>query len=235
MTRTKKDGTVFAIAGVHGIGKTTIYNLLKKKFETYPNIRFFPERLRANPPVPFGSKDKRIAFRAEIHYLQQMMMRNELIKNFVKNHRDHICILDRTPLTTLVYARALTLPKIDYDLIYDTFNSVTWQNESIIFLEAKPKTIMQRIYRRGSLDLEREKWNENDFEYLKRVLKKYEEIFVEYKIEKKIDRVETENKTPTDVLDNVIEIMERRTGLNFQNPIKVPANQAKLTSWFQNS
>jgi thymidylate kinase len=231
-TRSKGDGFVFSISGVHGVGKTTVYQLLQKKLDN-TNIRFFPERLRANPPVPFGSKDKQIAFRAELHYNQQMIKRNELIKKFVKNNKERICISDRTPYTTIAYARALSLNKIDYSLIYDTFKSVTWQKDHIIFLSADPKTIMQRIYNRGSLDASREKWNESDYEYLKRVLKKYEEIFIENKIEKKnrITRVWTEDLNPEDVVHEIIEIIELKTGIKLKKQIKVPVNQSKLTNW----
>ena len=232
-TRSKGDGFVFSIAGVHGVGKTTVYLLLKKKLEENSNIHFLPERLRANPPVPFGSKDKQIAFRAELHYNQQMIKRNELIKKFVNNNKERICISDRTPYTTIAYARALSLSKIDYSLIFDTFNSVTWQKDHIIFLNAEPKTIMQRIYNRGSLDSSREKWNESDYEYLKRVLKKYEEIFIENKIEKKnrITRINTENMTPEDVVNEIIKIIEYKTGIILKKHINVPVNQSKLTNW----
>ena len=231
-TRSKGDGFIFSIAGVHGVGKTTVYLLLKKKLEDNTNVHFFPERLRANPPVPFGSKDKEIAFRAELHYNQQMIKRNELIKKFVKN-KEHICISDRTPYTTIAYARALSLPKIDYSLIYDTFNSVSWQKDHIIFLDAEPETIMQRIYNRGSLDISREKWNEGDYEYLKRVLKKYEEIFLENKIEKKnrITRIWTENMAADDVVNEIIRIIEQKSGILLKKRIKVPVNQSKLTNW----
>jgi len=232
-TRSKGNGFVFSIGGVHGVGKTTVYHLLQKKLEENMNIRFFPERLRANPPVPFGSKDKQIAFRAELHYNQQMIERNELIKKFVSNHKERICISDRTPYTTIAYARALSLAKIDYELIYDTFKSVSWQKDHIIFLNAEPKTIMQRIYHRGSLDISREKWNESDFEYLKRVLKKYEEIFIENKIEKnnRITRIWTENMTAEDVVDKIIEIIEQKTRIMLKKQIKLPGNQSKLTNW----
>lgn len=232
-TRSKGDGFVFSIAGVHGVGKTTVYHLLQKKLEENKNIHFFPERLRANPPVPFGSKDKQIAFRAELHYNQQMIKRNELIKKFVKNHKDRICISDRTPYTTIAYARALSLSKIDYSLIYDTFNSVTWKKDHIIFLTAEPETIMQRIYNRGSLDASREKWNESDYEYLKRVLKKYEEIFIENKIEKKnrITRIWTESMTPEDVVNEIVKIIEHKTGILLKKHINVSVNQSKLTNW----
>jgi len=92
---------------------------------------------------------------------------------------------------------------------------------------------MQRIYNRGSLDTSREKWNEDDYEYLKRVLKKYEEIFIENKIEKnnRITRIWTENMTAEDVVNKIIEIIEHKTGIMLKKHINVPVNQSKLTNW----
>ncbi len=232
--RSKKDGYIFSIAGVHGVGKTTLYSILNDIFKEISIIKLYPERLRAIPPVPFGSKNKQTAFRSEIHYNQQMLERNRLVSRFIKNHREHVAILDRTHLSTLIYARALSLPKIDYDLIDDTYRSVSWLNETIIYLEAEPKTIMSRIYKRGSLDKDRQKWNEDDYQYLLRVLKKYEEIFEEFKLKKKktIYRIWTENKTPQEVVEEILMIIEQKTGLHLKKKISIPVNQSKLTSWF---
>ena len=231
--RASGEGFIFSLSGVHGVGKTTVYEYFKRQFEDNPFIKMFPERLRPEPPFPFGSKDKQIAFRAELHYNQQMIERNRLAKSFIQESRENIVILDRSPLSTLIYARALGLPKKDYDLIEDTFKSVTWQKEHVIYLEAEPKTIMKRILQRGSLDTERLKWNEEDYEYLIRVLKKYDEVWTEFNLTKKkgIDRVWTEDKTPEQVVDEVIKIIERRSGINISNQIKIPKGQAKLTNF----
>ena len=233
-SRTKNHGVVFALAGVHGIGKTTIYDLLNTMFDEHSNVQLFPERLRANPPVPFGSKNKQTAFRAEIHYNQQMIQRNEMVKKFTHHRRENIAILDRSIYSTLIYTRALSLPKIDYELILDTFTSVDWLSEHIIYLEAKPKTIMDRIYYRGSLDEGRKKWNEEDHQYLVRVLQKYEDIFEEYKINttKRITRIWTDDKAPIEVVHEIVKIIEEKAGLQLKKILKIPANQAKLTSWF---
>ena len=166
-----RDGYVFSLAGAHGLGKTTLISHLSKLLEEHPNIRLFPERLRANPPVPFGSKRKQIAFRSQIHYSQQMIERNELVKKFILKRRENVAILDRSPISVLIYTRALGLPIIDRALIEDTFKSVPWQNEYIFYLEADPKTIMRRIYQRGTLDSSRQKWNEDDFDLPLHVLK----------------------------------------------------------------
>ena len=38
-----KDNIIISIAGVHGIGKTTIFNLLKKNWEIIISLSFFPK------------------------------------------------------------------------------------------------------------------------------------------------------------------------------------------------
>lgn len=232
-TNTKLDGWVFSLAGVHGVGKTTVYEFLERKLSNNPHFQFFPERLRSIPPVPFGSKNKQTAFRAELHYQQQMIQRNGLIAQFVRNHREHIAIVDRSPLSTLIYAKALGLPKIDYELIYDTYTSVSWLKEYVIYLHAEPKTVMNRIYRRGSLDLQRQKWNEEDFQYLLRVLNKYNEVFEEFKLEekRKIIKINTENLTPSETADQVLEIIQNKSGIQLKSSYQTVRNQKKITSW----
>ena len=230
----KGEGLTFALSGVHGVGKTTIYNLLQKKFTTHPNIHIFPERLRANPPVPFGSKDKEIAFRSEVHYNQQMIKRNELVKKFINKSKENLAILDRSHLSVLVYSRAMGLPNIDFNLIKDTYDSVDWQNEYVIYLEADPTTTMERISKRGSLDMERKKWNEEDIAYLRLILKKYEKTFREMEIEKfgKLFRVKTDNKTPQEIVDEIVDIIEKKSGLQLQSTTRlISKSQTKIFDW----
>lgn len=233
-TRSKNDGVVFAIEGVHGIGKSTVIGLLQTMFENFSNIKFFPERLTSVPPVPFGSKDLNVAFRSEVHYSQQMLKRNELVKRFTKNQRENIAILDRSPLSTLVYGKALGLSKIDYQLLEDTYKSVAWQNETIIYLTAEPKTVMTRIIRRGSLDADRLKWNEEDMEYLRKVQQMYEHFFAELKTgtQKTPFRISTDDRTPQDVVNDIIKVIERKAGVQINKVLKIPVNQSKLTNWF---
>lgn len=193
----------------------------------------FPERLRTKPPVPFGSKDKQTAFRSEIHFNQQMIKRNGYVQKFIQNHREHIAILDRSPLSTIVYTRALDLPRIDYELIADTFNSVDWPDEHIFYLEATPKTILKRIYRRGSLDPHRNEWNEQDYEYLVKVINLYEKVFAEMKLHKnkKLHRVWTENKSPQEIYHEILEKIEEISGIQIKRKVKIPKNQASLNTW----
>jgi len=102
-----KDNIIISIAGAHGIGKTTIFNLLKNYLGENNKFKFFPERYKKTPPFPFGSENKQIAFRSEIHFLQQLIRRNKNITNFDNSYNGRVIILDRTPLCVLVYSKSL--------------------------------------------------------------------------------------------------------------------------------
>ncbi len=39
-SKSKRNGFVFSLVGVHGVGKTTVYSLLQSMFEDYTNIHF---------------------------------------------------------------------------------------------------------------------------------------------------------------------------------------------------
>jgi thymidylate kinase len=230
-------GFVFSLEGAHGVGKSTVYYLLQEKFKENGLVEFFPERSGQSSPFPFGSKDKQIAFRSELYYNQQMMARNKAILEFIRGGRNLIAIADRSPYSTIVYTRALQLPKPDWDLIKNTFNSEHWADDFIIYLQAKPEIIMERIYKRGSLDQERLKWNEQDLEYLKLILEKYEDTFTENKFEEngRLYRIDTDDKTPQQVAQEVTQIITNRTAINLEKKIKPCGNQAKLTAWFASS
>ena len=53
----RKENIVISIAGAHGVGKTTLFNLLKKELKDNNKFKFYPERYVKNPPFPFGSGD----------------------------------------------------------------------------------------------------------------------------------------------------------------------------------
>ena len=232
-TRSKGDGLVFSIAGVHGVGKTTIYLLLKKKLEENKNIHFFPERLRANPPVPFGSKDKQIAFRSELHFLQQLIRRNRNISNFDNKYNGRIIILDRTPVCVLIYSKSLNLKLKDYNLILDMFNSVKWREDYIIYLTAEPDTILKRIIRRGSLEKIRREWNEEEKEYLLKIISFYNQFLLQKKEKNKIFIVNTENLTAEEVLKEVAEIITELSGYYFKKIVKSSATQLSIEGFIK--
>jgi thymidylate kinase len=226
---------VFSLEGAHGVGKTTIYDKMQLAFEENNLLAFFPE-LNKTPPFPFGSKDLNIAFRSEVYYMQQMGERDLHVKQHLDANAECIVILDRSPISVLVYSSALGLSRKDFDLLLDMYeNSFHWQSETIIYLYAKPETIMKRILHRGSLMPERLTWNEDDMAYLKKILDNYEYYLKrqETKHKASVIRVNTDNKGIDDMYHEILNIIEVRTGLPLYKKFTMPVSQLTLETLLQ--
>jgi thymidylate kinase len=166
---------VFSIAGVHGSGKTTLYNSLRAIHENEDGWVFMPER-RGRPPYPFGSKDPQIAFRAELWYLRQMLERNKLIRKC--ENENTIIVCDRSPICILAYSHALCSPD-DYKTIRDLYYSVEWEEDTIFYLEMTLDSAAVRLTSGRRRNLRR--WNEGDEDYVVKVLAGYERAFKDVK------------------------------------------------------
>ena len=211
--RASKDNIIISIAGAHGVGKTAVFNLLKKMVIDNNKFKFFPERYKKNPPFPFGSSDKQIGFRSELHFLQQFIRRNQSIVNYDNKYNGRVMILDRTPLCVLIYSKSLNLKEKDYKLILDTYNSIKWKEDYIIYLYANPNTILRRIIQRGSIDAVRLEWNEADKEYLIKILSYYNQFLSK---KQNVFKIETENLTIEDVIDKIKIIITDLSGYSFK-------------------
>lgn len=226
-----KDNIVISIAGAHGVGKTTVFNLFKLNVKDNNKFKFFPERYVKKPPFPFGSSNKQISFRSEIHFLQQFIRRNQSIVNFDNKYNGRIIILDRTPLCVLIYSKSLNLKEKDYNLILDTYNSIQWKEDYIIYLSAKPNTIMKRIIQRGSLEKIRKEWNEEDKDYLLKILSYYKQFL---STREGVFMIDTDNLSPEDVIDKMKEIIVQLSGYFFkklEKPISTQMNLLKFLKW----
>ncbi|MFW9783550.1 MAG: deoxynucleoside kinase [Candidatus Heimdallarchaeota archaeon] len=195
-----KDNIVISLAGAHGVGKTTLFNLFKKIVKDNNKFKFFPERYIKNPPFPFGSSDKQIGFRSELHFLQQLIKRNRNVINFDNKYNGRIIILDRTPLCVLIYSKSLNLKEKDYKLILDTYNSIDWKEDYILYLTAKPETILRRIIQRGSLEKIRREWNEEDKIYLLKILSSYKKFL---STKSNAITIDTNDLTPEGVIEEI--------------------------------
>ncbi len=228
-----KDNIVISIAGAHGVGKTTIFNLLKKKFGENNKFKFFPERYVKKPPFNFGSPNKEVAFRSEIHFLQQFIKRNRNIWNFDEKYNGRIIMLDRTPYCVLIYSKSLKLNKKDYNLILDTYNSVKWRGDYIIYLTAKPETILRRIIQRGSLERIRRDWNEKEKDYLLKILSYYNQMLLLKKEKKEIFIIDTDDLSADDVMNEIQKILTQLSGYYFDKLLKQPATQVNLVRFLK--
>ncbi len=218
-----KKNIVISIAGAHGVGKTTLFYLLKKQVgEHDKKFKFFRERYLKIPPWPFGSTDKQIAFRSEMHFLQQFIRRNQSITNFMRRYNGRIIILDRSPSCVLIYSKSLNLKEKDFQLISDMYHSVEWKEDYVIYLTAEPDTILNRIVQRGSLEKYRKTWNEEEKEYLLKILSWYRLELFSNKYKDKVIELNTENLTLPEVLLEIEKIISQLTGYTFKE-LSVPS------------
>jgi deoxyadenosine/deoxycytidine kinase len=226
-----KDNIIISIAGAHGVGKTTIFNSLKKQLGDNNKFKFFPERYKKNPPFPFGSDNKQIAFRSEIHFLQQLIKRNKNITNFDNLYNGRVIILDRTPICVLVYSKSLYLKERDYNLILDMYKSVKWKENYIIYLTAQPDTVLKRIVQRGSIEKIRKEWNEDDKKYLFDILHYYNQFLLSENQTKKVFTIDTDNLTSEKVVEEVKQIITNTSGYSFDKFNNAPSTQKNLSDF----
>jgi len=226
-----KDNIIVSIAGAHGVGKTTIFNLLKNSLGDNNKFKFFPERYKKNPPFPFGSENKQIAFRSEIHFLQQLIKRNKNITNYDNIYNGRVVILDRTPICVLIYSKSLYLKEKDYNLILDMYNSVKWKEDYIIYLTAQPDTILKRIIQRGSIDKIRKEWNEDDKKYLLKILSYYNQFLFSENQTKKVFTLDTDNLTSEEVVVEIKRIITDTSGYSFDKFDNAPSTQKNLNDF----
>ncbi len=225
-----KDNIVVSIAGAHGVGKTTVFNLFKSKVKDNNKFKFFPERYIKKPPFPFGSSNKQIGFRSELHFLQQLIRRNQNIVNFDNKYNGRIIILDRTPLCVLIYSKSLNLKEKDFNLILDTFNSIQWKEDYIFYLYAEPNTIMKRIIQRGSLEKIRKEWNEEDKEYLLTILSYYKQFLSN---KEGVFMINTEKLTPEDVVNEMVNKITQLSDYTFEKLEKSFSTQMNLMKFLE--
>ena len=228
-----KDNIIISIAGAHGVGKSTIYNILKKRLEDNNKFKFFPERYKKRPPFPFGSSNKQTAFRSELHFLQQLIRRNRSIINYDNKYNGRILILDRTPICVLIYSKSLNLKEKDYQLIFDTYNSIEWKEDYIIYLTASPDTILKRIIQRGSLEKIRREWNETKKKYLITILSYYNQFLSSKEIKRKVFIIDTEGLTPEQVTEKIVQIFEALSGYVYKKSFKLPKAQMSLVKFMK--
>jgi thymidylate kinase len=111
------------------------------------------------------------------------------------------------------------------------YYSVDWKEDFVIYLVAKPETILKRIIQRGSLDQVRKEWNERDIDYLKRVLSNYEKMLISSNDRNKVFIVDTEGLTTEELLKKIEDLITQITGYSFKKVQKTPPTQINLLNF----
>ena len=116
----------------------------------------------------------------------------------------------------------------DYQLILDTYKSIEWREDYIIYLTAAADTILKRITQRGSLEKIRREWNETKKNYLLTIVSYYNQFLSSNDIREKVIIIDTDKLTPEQVVEKIQEIFEDLSGYTFKKSIKPTKAQMSL-------
>ena len=156
-----------SISSTHGVGKTTLINLIKKIYKT-ENTIFYPES--AIIVNEMNKKKYKLNQESNID-TQRLIMEMEV--NNLKNsniYQDKLCFFDRCILDTYIYCIYLfehdKLSLEDFSLIEKYYNENIYKFDYIFFIESRSLKIENNGYR--ALD---KKYQEDIYNIFKRVLK----------------------------------------------------------------
>ncbi|MDD5416455.1 MAG: deoxynucleoside kinase [Candidatus Aenigmarchaeota archaeon] len=159
------------ISGVHGIGKSSICNLLVKrnKWELLPEIL----DVTVPPPV-FGPKSEHKLL-TQLWFMRQMIVR----ENKIRSSPDPIILCDRGWHDVLIYSKVL-LNNNEFNIFQSVISAIPKKFPELeIILWTDTEKIIERIKARNRDNLG--SWGEDDLEYLKNVNELYKEYYDDFK------------------------------------------------------
>ena len=160
------------IEGPIGVGKTSLARLLAKEF----NARCILEKPEENPFLSHFYQDrKKYAFQAQVFFLLTRFQQQQEIAQF--DLFNQVTISDYLFDKDRLFAH-LNLDENEFALYEKIFQLLVGRipaPDLVIFLQAKPEVLLQRIKTRNN-DYEREM----DLDYLKRLTEAYNYYFFHY-------------------------------------------------------
>ena len=162
-----KNHKKISISSTHGVGKTTLINLIKKIYKTEKTI-FYPE----SAIIVNEMNKKRYRLNQESNIdTQRLIMEMEV--NNVNNsnlYQDKLCFFDRCVLDTYIYCIYLfehnKLSLEEFLIIENYYEENIYKYDFIFFIESRSLAIKDNGYR--ALD---KTYQEDIFNIFKRVLK----------------------------------------------------------------
>lgn len=156
-----------SISSTHGVGKTTLINLLKKIYKT-ENTVFYPESaIHVNE-----MNKKKYKLNQESNIDTQRLIVELEVKNVANSnlYQDKLCFFDRCILDTYIYCIYLfehnKLSLEEFSFIEKNYNENIYKFDYIFFIESRSNKIDNNGYR--SLD---KKYQLDIYNIFKRVLK----------------------------------------------------------------
>ena len=162
-----KNHRKISISSTHGVGKTTLINLIKKIYKT-DNTIFYPE----SAIIVNEMNKKKFRLNQESNIDTQRLIMEMEVKNLndSNGYKDKLCFFDRCVLDTYIYCIYLfehnKLSLEEFSLIEDYYKENIYKYNYIFFIESRSLKIDNNGYR--SID---KKYQEDIYNIFKRVLK----------------------------------------------------------------
>ena len=161
------------IAGVVGVGKSSLTNLIWNKWKFVP----FREPVFANPLLDkFYYDKKRYAFPLQVFFLNK---RFEMCKKSLEYGSS---VMDRSIIEDTIFAKMLRdsgdMDPYEYQIYRELFNNMmehVVQPDLMVYLKVQPEEAVRRIRKRG-----REYEVKNDTDYWYTLSQNYNEFFYDY-------------------------------------------------------
>ena len=168
----RMENRYLAVEGPIGVGKTSLANLLAKRF----NGRQVVELVEANPFLTsFYTDRQKYAFQTQLFFLlsrfrqQQELFQQDLFSSVTIS--DYLFAKDRIFACLNLDPNELAL----YDRVFEALGTRITKPDLVIYLQARLDILLARIRKRGR-DFERK----FDAAYLEELVKAYNEFFFHY-------------------------------------------------------
>lgn len=169
---TEKFPDYIVVEGPIGVGKTTLASRLAETF----NVDLVLETVADNPFLPeFYRNPAQAALPTQLHFLFQRTKQIESLRqaDLFSPARVTDFLIEKDRL----FARA-TLSDAEYDLYMQVYNRLMLEPpvpDLVIYLQARPEILLERIYKRG---IHYERYIDEN--YLKKISDAYIEFFYHY-------------------------------------------------------
>ncbi|MCL6428804.1 Deoxyadenosine/deoxycytidine kinase [Spiroplasma sp. JKS002669] len=196
------------LAGVVGVGKSTISEMLAKKL----NFKLMQEPVACNPYLEdFYSKPKDFAFKMQIFML---MARSKQLKDAIDEEN---VIFDRSILEDPIFVEVLkaqnNINNVDYQVYYDFYNNVIVSSlyfdpkikpDLIIYLRVTTENAIKRINQRG-----RNAEKDVPASYWKLLNEKYEEWYLKNNDKLPFFVIDTNKKNPETIVSDILQQIKK--------------------------
>ena len=211
-----KDHRYIAIEGPIGVGKTIFAQILAKELTG----RVLLEKAEENPFLAkFYHQPEQYAFQTQLFFLfSRYRQQQELFQ---------LDLFSKSTILDYLYAKDKIFASINlndeefnlYQQIQQLLTAQIPKPDLVIYLQAEPKTLFQRIKKRGR-DFEKE----IEEEYLQVLIENYNQFFFNYN-ESPLLVIQTDDidfvKSREELEDLLKQIRLMKTGIQYYNPMKI--------------